>query len=1074
MASTPSSNRLKLTPANSPFLARPSRSPIRARAAVDSSRLSLKRVIGTTCASPTGFDTIQSCFAYIAGGAVVVVDVQGKEYSQRFYRARPTAVPVYGVTPVLHAPSTPNSTPKANDSRNRVAASHRDSYGSNEDSPGSKTWTQRERIKAATCLSLSRDGRFLAVGETGYAPRVLIFNLQDSSSDVPLVSISEHAFGVNAVAWSSDARFLASLGSANDGFIYIWRIDPKTGAAKMFQQNRCTSFVRGMVWMGSSVITFGVRHIKAWKVEEAQSTSPSRKNFPSDSSFLASQFQKPLPGRNVVLGALLDATFTCAASIDEEKAIFCSETGDVALLDDSGKQTKLVRVIGLDFPIHCISIRDGIAHISGKSGHFATLDVAKVADGKADCVITTTESGHGLLALGFLDDHLVTIDSRQSIDVWDPKHTPGEDCTNSLHIPIPGHGDPIMGVQVLSRPNASGAAFFTWSAAGNIILWDLEGTVKATFDVAIEQTEPWNELDQPNELCIVAASQEGDLFAVADKLGVLRVIDFTTKECLMDTKAHSSDCQVVAIYEGEARVLMASCGRDRTAQLFQRTSAGAFEHFQTLEFAAKVVNVMIPSGDKVITCSLDRTLQIHDLVSKDDDSDAIAAIPSRVISLKSSPASMVMSADEKSVYVSLLDRSVCQYEIATGRLMTFFKCMDEGGVESVVLDSLIYGPSTNDGEPSILLGMSNRDKSVRMYDSASGSFLDREWGHTEAINGVTLIDDEEGQCRKVVSVGSDGTILIWTLDLSDPVVGSEARDPSPAKEISLTSTRPPLRRVLSKAELAEFQRPSTSSAAGRKSPPRSIGKRTPRYSVLAGTLKTPSSAALPTTPVPASAIAEDTPTRRVSPPAASPSESPPPSSPKDSPKTRVRRPSLPSLGATTPVPVSTGIRKKGSVNNLRASTAVSSGPYGFGSLNMATEQTSRTLRAYRKKLSSADPIRHEALTELDQELRLTAAALGDRVIRSKAMSEGLLNGLLDQYSERLVEMLDEKLRLRGIVSSPAASDGASAVVAAAAAVAAATSDKTELTPSDSSSATSTIGSESAAAEGVADANAVST
>jgi hypothetical protein len=53
----------------------------------------------------------------------------------------------------------------------------------------------------------------------------------------------------------------------------------------------------------------------------------------------------------------------------------------------------------------------------------------------------------------------------------------------------------------------------------------------------------------------------------------------------------------------------------------------------------------------------------------------------------------------------------------------------------------------------------------------------------------------------------------------------------------------------------------------------------------------------------------------------------------------------------------------------------------------------------------------EVLAELDQELRLTAAALGDRAIRSKAMNETVLSGLLDQYSERLVTLLDEKLRL---------------------------------------------------------------
>jgi hypothetical protein len=89
---------------------------------------------------------------------------------------------------------------------------------------------------------------------------------------------------------------------------------------------------------------------------------------------------------------------------------------------------------------------------------------------------------------------------------------------------------------------------------------------------------------------------------------------------------------------------------------------------------------------------------------------------------------------------------------------------------------------------------------------------------------------------------------------------------------------------------------------------------------------------------------------------------------------------------------------------------------------MATEQTCRQLRSYRKKLASTEAISQDVLAELDTELRLTAAALGDRAIRTrssggarergKAVSETVLSGLLDQYSERLVSMLDEKLRLR--------------------------------------------------------------
>lgn len=51
------------------------------------------------------------------------------------------------------------------------------------------------------------------------------------------------------------------------------------------------------------------------------------------------------------------------------------------------------------------------------------------------------------------------------------------------------------------------------------------------------------------------------------------------------------------------------------------------------------------------------------------------------------------------------------------------------------------------------------------------------------------------------------------------------------------------------------------------------------------------------------------------------------------------------------------------------------------------------------------------MKELDQELRMTAKALGEKTLKNKALSETVLAGLLDQYSERLVSIFDEKLRL---------------------------------------------------------------
>ena len=80
--------------------------------------------------------------------------------------------------------------------------------------------------------------------------------MQDTSSDVPLVILNEHTFGVRAVAFSPDQKYLASLGTPNDGFLYIWSINQRTGAAKLHSSNKCTSFVKQMIWLGSSIVTY--------------------------------------------------------------------------------------------------------------------------------------------------------------------------------------------------------------------------------------------------------------------------------------------------------------------------------------------------------------------------------------------------------------------------------------------------------------------------------------------------------------------------------------------------------------------------------------------------------------------------------------------------------------------------------------------------------------------------------------------------------------------------------------------------------------------------------------------------
>lgn len=939
---------------------------------------------------------------------MVVVDVHGSKYSQRFFRARPSTAPVYNVTSASQAFPSPNSTPKANDARNRVAKTPRDPLSTPQDwGDSSKTWTSRERIKAATCLSLSRDGRFLAVGETGYAPRVLIFSLKDTSSDQPLVSINEHNFGVRVVAWSQDGRYLASLGNANDGCLFIWKIDPRTGSGRLFQQNRCTSHVNGMIWIGNHLITYGTRHVRAWKVVDEANRPASPKKAPAGDAN-PQNAQKTLPGRNVLLGSLLDVSFTCGLALDESRALLGSDGGDVCLLDDSTGQMRLVRLAGLGAPATCCSRRGQLALIAGSNGQVATFDIDALITSEAEELtpkdVTETQA---FAAMGYARDQLVTVKFDRSIEVWKAEYLSGHLAQeDALQTKLPGYDEPLLGIQKLST--ATGA-FLTWSASGRVLLWGSDGALRKNLRVHVDEVQTGNEMEPWNQLCVVRSDDHANILAAGDRVGMLRVVDHATGELLFETKAHSTEITHIAVHYDALRAVVVTCGRDRTVQIFHRIMNRSFELLQTLEYPSRVTDLLLSPDQRIITCSMDRNIRVHELVSKIGEPGSLAAVQCRSIAIKASPTSMALDPDSSALWASALDKTVYQFDLETGRQLAAFKCVDESGSETAVLDSLNFGPGDTTGS-SFLLGLSNTDKSIRMYDPNTGAFVDREWGHTESINGVALVEDDQTS-RKVVSVGCDGTVMIWDLDSQDSPLGVTSGSSTPEKAGTHTSIQPPLRRILTKAELAEFQRPS-SPQGGRRSPPRPLRNRKSRSNLSsssATSAKTPTNSVHHFKNPSNSSLVGGSPSRRTS--SSRSCSSPVDSSPKT--RTMRRRPSLPALGTTSST--NPGARKKSSAINLRSSYN------NFGSLQLASEQTCRQLRAYRQKLSSAESLSPETTAELEKELRLTAAAIGERANRSQqAVTESVLSSLLDQYSDKLVAILDEKLKLRfeasGLVS----------------------------------------------------------
>lgn len=488
--------------------------------------LSLQRVIGTTCHTVFCFDYLAESrkFAYTAGAAAVVASVDhGGKISQRFFRANP-AQPSQR-SPFLPPPSSTSLADPRH--RSPLPPKEHDRVEWADSPTGNKNANVRERVKAATAVSFSPNGRLLAVGETGYKPRVLVFSLAEKSlGDSPISSMCEHTFGVQAVAFSPDSKYLASLGTVNDGFLYIWSIDER-GTPSLTASNKCTTNVRQMSWMGCNLITVGLRFIKVWRPNDL----PASVNENSERGYgLYNRQHKPLAGRNTLLGDLLEATFTCVTAFSETKAIICTDGGDVCILDDQDKNQRLIRVANVVFSITAVCLGPHAqVIITGLDGSIEVLDLDKLSKafvppntppGSLGKSLTRPSSCCYFVAVGSIGDAIVTVDNAHGIQLRQIAPTRQTDDSTHTTQELPAHSDAVLGVRALTEPNDQGIAFVSWSANGTVIFWSTECEAKATIHVPMDQiTDMYNVL---NELKTVVALPDVSHAITGDKYGVLR------------------------------------------------------------------------------------------------------------------------------------------------------------------------------------------------------------------------------------------------------------------------------------------------------------------------------------------------------------------------------------------------------------------------------------------------------------------------------------------------------------------------------------------------------------------------
>jgi WD40 repeat protein len=717
----------------------------------------------------------------------------------------------------------------------------------------------------------------------------------------------------------------------------------------------------------------------------------------SDLSFLTGSAYKTLPGRNCILDSLKEANFTSVVTVAPNKAIVATDKGDICLIDDTGSDQRFVKLFETGFAVSSIAVdAKGRLHLASSNGGLKTVYVRDIISGPApqtslprveSPTINVTDQRQ-IGAIACLPDYIVTVDSQHAIRLSHLCATDDEAIVGDVAHTLPAHGHSVHGVAaVLSQPNTLNASYYTWAADGTVLFWNTDGSFKDSLHVALEQVDVPDFV--PNELRTVCTSTDCSFLVAGDKHGVLRIIDCTTKKSVFDFKAHAGEITSTTIHEEDQLVFVACASRDRTVQVFCRTN-NTWDLLQTLDEHVGAVNGSLFSrnGKRLVSSSGDRSIVVRELFTREEENGIIRAfVMLRAIMMKSAPVSMVWDIDqEDTLWISSVDRQVHKYDTRNGQCLSSFRACDTDGGDAVVLSSLVHIP--RGWSTPLIAGVSSTDKSIRVYEE-NGTLIARDWGHTEGVTDIALLqsstpDQINSNEKSLVTVAVDGTIFIWDLALQ-----TNRHDLSKSMDLlglgtpsaqDMLANKPPLRRVLSQSELARFQRSpedDNTTPTGNRSP--LLRKRVSKFS-LAQTPK------LDPSPLPSSSAREGraagwqgTGTLR---------------------RNKNRSPSPPS-------PRNPQIAKRRASIDVKPRTKTPAAE--FGSLGSSTESLCRTLRAYRKRLAnSTEAMSSELAREVERELATTARAIGERV-KSKEFDETIMVKLLDQYSEKLVTMLDERI-----------------------------------------------------------------